>query len=167
MAWVHQQWGGDPPVIGAVRLLLAGWLARNERRSTDMKSRDRMLVKYYSDATKTEDGVAFPKAAYAYTPSDEPSTWKIRLWETPDKKETPRQVGMAIAAMGKGFRGNKAQIPEADRAGAMGRIRGAYKKANGKDMPGSMMHALLDGDDGHDYGLTHEELDGIELLATG
>src|SRR5712671_500438 len=114
-----------------------------------MKRRDRELVKKYADATKTENGIAFPREAYAYTPSDEPSTWKLRLWETPDKKETARQVGMAIAAMGKGFRGNKAQIPEGDRAAVMGKIRAAYKKANGKDMPAGMMHALLGGEEVH------------------
>src|SRR5258708_6034920 len=140
---------------------------RNERRSTDMKSRDRIIVKYYSDATKTEDGVAFPKADYTYTPSDEPSTWKIRLWETPDKKETPRQVGMAIAAMGKGFRGNKAQIPDADRAWVMPKIRSPYKKANSKDMPAEMMHALLDGEDVQGYLFDYEQLSGVELFATG
>jgi hypothetical protein len=129
--------------------------------------RGRMLVKHYSDATKTEDGAAFPKAAYAFTPSDEPSTWKLRLWETPDKKETPRQVGMAIAAMGKGFRGNKAQIPDADRAGVMAKIRSAYKKANGKDMPAEMMHALLDGEDVQGYLFDYEQLSGVELFATG
>lgn len=141
-----------------------------------MKHKDRKLVRLsavvhaYADTTKTEDGVAFPKAAYAYTPSDEPSTWKIRLWETPDKKETPRQVGMAIAAMGKGFRGNKADIPEADRASVMAKIRAAYRKANnGKDMPGEMMHALLDGADVDvsAYLLEYEQLNGVELFATG
>lgn len=64
--------------------------------------------------TKTENGVAFPKGAFGYTPSDEPSTWKLRLWETPQKKETAHQVGMAVAALGAGFRGNKVSIPAAD-----------------------------------------------------
>src|SRR5258708_18635589 len=132
-----------------------------------MRRQDRLVVRHYSDATKTEDGVAFPKAAYAYTPSDEPSTWKIRLWETPDKKETPRQVGMAIAAMGKGLRGNKAQIPDADRAGVMAKIRSGYKKANGKDMPAEMMHALLDGEEVQGYLFDYEQLSGVELFATG
>ncbi len=125
------------------------------------------VVKRYDAPSKTENGVSFPKEAYAYTPSDESSSWKLRLWETPDKKETPRQVGMAIAAMGKGFRGNKVEIPAEDRAAVMARIRSAYRKANGKDMPGSMMNALLDGEDVHDYGIAYEQLDGVEIFATG
>ncbi len=74
---------------------------------------------------------------------------------------------MAIAAMGKGFRGNKAQIPDADRAGVMAKIRSAYKKANGKDMPAEMMHALLDGEDVQGYLFDYEQLSGVELFATG
>ena len=44
---------------------------------------------------KTEDGLEYPAAAYAYTPDkDTPSGWKLRLWETPELEETRRQVGM-------------------------------------------------------------------------
>ncbi|HOM16497.1 MAG TPA: hypothetical protein PLQ00_04170 [Thermoguttaceae bacterium] len=68
--------------------------------------------------TKRENGVDFPAEAYAYTPDPEkPSTWKLRLWEDPEKKETPRQVGMAIAALGPGgFRGNRVERPAQDKA---------------------------------------------------
>src|SRR5260221_4986638 len=132
-----------------------------------MKRRDRERVRKYADATKTEDGVAFPKEAYAYAPGDEPSAWKVRLWETPDKKETPRQVGMAIAAMGKGFRGNRAQEPEADRAAVVARIRAAYRKANGKDMPAEMLHSLEAGEDVAEDLFGYEQLSSVELFATG
>jgi len=79
-------------------------------------------------ATKTEDGVDYPKSAYAYTPSDTPSEWKLRLWEDPTKKVTKTQLGRAAAAFSPGgFRGNKVEIPEADMAGAKQKVRSSYK----------------------------------------
>ncbi len=47
---------------------------------------------------KTENGMQFPAEAYAYVPDpDKPSTWKLRLWEDPEKKETPRlDLGMTF-----------------------------------------------------------------------
>lgn len=89
---------------------------------------------------KTEDGVQYPADAFAYVPDPEmPSTWKLRLWDSLEEKETRRQVGMAVAALGKGFRGNKVQIPEADRAAVMERVARAWKKVNPdlteEDMP--------------------------------
>jgi len=90
---------------------------------------------------KTEDGVQFPAEAYAYVPDPEkPSTWKLRLWEDPDKKETPRQVGMAIAALGpSGFRGNRVQIPPEDLPKVKAKIRAAWRKVHpdldDEDMP--------------------------------
>src|SRR5215471_5104082 len=70
--------------------------------------------------TKTEDGLDFPASAYAYVPDPkEPSTWKLRLWESPEAKETSAQVGRSVAALGKGFRGNKVSIPSGDREGVI------------------------------------------------
>ena len=56
---------------------------------------------------KTDDGLEYPAKAYAYVGDpDVVSTWKLRLWETPELKETRRQIGMAVAALGPGgFRG--------------------------------------------------------------
>lgn len=98
------------------------------------------LSKLFGKKTKTEDGVQFPAAAYAYVGDpNSPSTWKVRLWESPDKKETAKQVGMAVAAVGAGFRGNKADIPAAAMAGVKRKVRAAWKRVNpGKssdDMP--------------------------------
>ncbi|MCL6597951.1 MAG: hypothetical protein K6T81_04355 [Alicyclobacillus macrosporangiidus] len=89
---------------------------------------------------KTENGVEFPAEAYAYVPDPEkPSTWKLRLWEDPDKKETARQVGMAVAALGEGFRGNKVEIPAEDLPKVKAKVRAAWKKthpdASDDDMP--------------------------------
>lgn len=81
-------------------------------------------------AEKTEDGKKFPKEAYAYTPSDFPGSWKLRLWATPDGGPDARIVGAAVAALGKGFRGNKVQIPIEDLPGVKAKVRAAWVKAN-------------------------------------
>ena len=40
---------------------------------------------------KTEDGLEYPAEAYAYAPDlEHPSTWKLRLWQTPELRETAR-----------------------------------------------------------------------------
>ena len=66
-------------------------------------------------ATKTDSGEEYPAKAYAYVPDPEkPSTWKLRLWQTPEMKVTRRQVGLAVAALGKGYRGQRVRIPAAD-----------------------------------------------------
>lgn len=81
---------------------------------------------------KTEDGVKFPAEAYAYVPDPEsPSTWKLRLWEDLEQKETARQVGMAIAALGPGgFRGNRVDIPRGDLPKVKAKLRAAWKKVH-------------------------------------
>ena len=82
-------------------------------------------------AEKTDGGLKYPISAYAYTPDPEsPSTWKLRLWETPEKGITARQVGAAIAALGKGFRGNKVEIPSEDLKKVKSKVLSAWKKAN-------------------------------------
>lgn len=85
-------------------------------------------------AMKTEGGVQFPSAAYAYVPDAEtPSTWKLRLWETPEKKVTAKQVGMAIAALGAGFRGNKVEIPSGDLPKVKAKVKAAWNSVHGSD----------------------------------
>ncbi|MCP4161570.1 MAG: hypothetical protein GY760_15970 [Deltaproteobacteria bacterium] len=80
---------------------------------------------------KTEDGKKFPSKDFAYTPDkNKPSTWKLRLTSTPGGKPDPRIVGAATAALGKGFRGNKVQIPAAALSGVKNKVRAAWKKAN-------------------------------------
>jgi hypothetical protein len=81
---------------------------------------------------KTEDGVEFPADAFAHVPDPtKPSTWKLRLWETPEKKVTAPQVGRAVAALGPGgFRGNRVQIPAADLPGVKAKVRRAWKQVH-------------------------------------
>lgn len=93
--------------------------------------------------TKKEGGVDFPAEAYAYVPDPEqPSTWKLRLWASPSEKETSRQVGMALAALGPGFRGNKVEIPSGDLAAVKRKVRAAWRKAH-KGETGKVPSALL------------------------
>lgn len=92
--------------------------------------------------TKTENGVEFPAAAYAYVGDPEKTdTWKLRLWESPETKVTVAQLGRAAAAFSAGgFRGNKVEIPSADVAGVKAKIRAEYKKLGVKpeDIPDSL-----------------------------
>ena len=100
-----------------------GWLV--------MKAVSNDEVEKAMSPKKTEDGIEYPAEAFAYVPDPEmPSTWKLRLWESPDDKITARQVGMAVAALGAGFRGNKVEIPSGDLAGVKAKVRSAWSKAN-------------------------------------
>jgi phage I-like protein len=94
--------------------------------------------------TKTDGGASYPAAAYAYVPDPEsPSTWKLRLWETPEKKITARQVGLAVAALGPGgFRGQRVQLPADARAGVISKVRAAWRKANPDKSPDQMPGVL-------------------------
>jgi len=84
---------------------------------------------------KTEDGDKYPAAAFAYVPdSEKPSTWKLRLWEDPEKKVTRAQLGRAAAAFSPGgFRGQKVQIPSADVGAVKRKIRAEYRKLGVED----------------------------------
>lgn len=86
-------------------------------------------------ATKREDGEDFPAAAFAYVPDPEsPSTWKLRLWDSLDEKETVAQVSRAVSALSpSGFRGNRVQIPAEDVASVKAKVRAAWRQVNGPD----------------------------------
>jgi hypothetical protein len=80
---------------------------------------------------KTEQGKVFPAKDYAYVPDkDKSSTWKLRLTSEPGGPPDPRIVGMAVAALGDGFRGQKVQIASEDRASVVARVKKAWLKAN-------------------------------------
>jgi len=59
-----------------------------------------------------------------------PSTWKLRLWDSIAEKETAAQVGRAVAALGKGFRGQKVQIPSDDLSGVKAKVLAAWLRVN-------------------------------------
>ena len=94
--------------------------------------------------TKTEGGSEYNASAFAYVPDPGiPSTWKLRLEESPGHV-TIAQLGRAAAAFSAGgFRGNRVEIPSADVAKAKARIRAAYRKMEVamEDMPMSIREA--------------------------
>jgi phage I-like protein len=89
--------------------------------------------------TKTEEGMEFPSEAYAYVGDPEKvDTWKLRLWETPEKKVTVAQLGRAAAAFSPGgFRGQKVDLRAEVVAGVKAKIRAEYKKL-GEQAPASV-----------------------------
>lgn len=100
-----------------------------------LKEADKVLVWLKEqELAKTEDGVKYPKSAFAYTPAEKPSGWKLRLWEDPEKKVTRAQLGRAAAALSPGgFRGQKVQIPSADLSAVKRKIRTEYRKLDVED----------------------------------
>lgn len=115
---------------------------------------DDYLATVQEAAYKTENGIQFPKEAYAYVPDPEkPSTWKLRLWEDLEKKETPAQVGRAIAAFSPGgFRGQKVDIPPEDRDKVKAKIRAAWKKVNPDRDPSEMPAHIKESEQEHLFG---------------
>lgn len=75
--------------------------------------------------------VKFYASDYAYVPDPQKSsTWKLRLTNTPGGKPDTRIVGAAVAALGKGFRGQKVQIPAKDLPKVKRKVRAAWLEAN-------------------------------------
>lgn len=122
-----KQWVKDHPDIIKTNVL---------KEEKDMDKADKPL--------KTQDGMHFPAEAYAYVADPQKtSTWKIRLWETPEKKETVKQVEQATAQLSPGgVRNRKADIPAKDLAKVKAAVRAAWKKVNPdkdeKGMPASI-----------------------------
>lgn len=95
--------------------------------------------------TKSEGAAGdFTARCYAYVPdASKPSTWKLRLYKSPnDQTPDATIVGMAIAALGEGFRGNKVQIPMADLSAVKAKVRAAWKAANPDKKPEDMPSAI-------------------------
>jgi cation transport regulator len=83
------------------------------------------------EVMKTEDGVQYPAAAFAYTP-EKSSGWKLRLWEI--DKVTRKQLGAAAAALSPGgFRGQRVDIPREDLPTVKRKIREQYRKLDVPD----------------------------------
>lgn len=100
-----------------------------------------------AEATKTEDGQEFPASDYAYVPDpDRPSTWKLRLTSRPGGPPDPRIVGMAVAALGPGFRGNRVEIPPEDLPAVKRRVRAAWLRAHPDKGPDDLPDVLRESD---------------------
>lgn len=84
------------------------------------------------DEFKTEDGVRFPRGAYALNLGT-PSEWRLRMFDRPadvPSRPSVRLTGAAVAALGPGgFRGQRVQIPAGRRQRAIARLRTAWLRA--------------------------------------
>ena len=90
--------------------------------------------------TKVVDGKNLPASSFAYVPDpDKPSTWKLPIHDA-------RHVGAAVAALGAGFRGQKVQIPQGDRAKVKAKVRAAWRKFHSGDeeIPAAIKRAPLE-----------------------
>ena len=86
--------------------------------------------------TKHEGSETLSASDYAYVPDpNKPSTWKLRI-------DDAQHVGGAIAAIGKGFRGQKVTIPPSDMAKVKAKLRAAWLKfhpdMSEKDLPDTL-----------------------------
>lgn len=100
-------------------------------------------IKLFKAATKSEDGKQFPASDYAYVPeADKPSTWKLRLTSEPGGQPDPRIVGAAVAALGKGFRGQTVNVPADALSSVKTKVLRAWKKAH-QDMDSTQVPEVL------------------------
>ena len=124
--------------LGAPELTDVEWLGVDENPELIEKDGELVYVErgelqsLSKATTKRENDQDFPAAAFAYVPDPEKSsTWKLRLWNTLESKETRAQVGAALAALSPGgFRGQRVQIPAADLAGVKRKIMTAWLKTH-------------------------------------
>lgn len=111
---------------GAVRKIQGAKEARAMIPTIDMDDVRAWLVN--DKASKTDGGDKFESTAYLYCPDKEkPSTWKLRIEETPGKV-TIAQLGRAAAALGPGYRGNHVDMPAEDKKMAARKLIGMYRK---------------------------------------
>lgn len=84
-----------------------------------------------------KDGV--PASGWAYTPDKtKTSTWKLNISDAV-------HTSAAVAALGKGFRGNKVSIPSDDLAGVKAKVRAAYKKFYpDKEVPSAIAKSMME-----------------------
>ena len=108
--------------------------------------------------TKREDGEDFPAAAFAYVPDpDKTSTWKLRLWDSLEERETRTQIGRAVAALSPGgFMGNRVQLPSDAVAGVKRKVLAAWRRVHDDDEkpPTVLTKAFGYYDEQKDYGNT-------------
>lgn len=112
--------------------------------------------------TKTVDGESFPAAAFAYVPDpDKPSSWKLRLFDTPADVGAGRPsitltAAAAMALSPTGFRGNRVDLPAGARSGVVTRVAAAWLKARRQDgrkvSQGDLPGVLKGGDPSADPG---------------
>ena len=119
-------------IVELCRELLSSEAEPEEKQAKEALKEATAVLKWLKtqEAEKTEDGIQFPAQAYAYVPDVEnPSGWKLRLWEDLEKKVTRGQLGRASAYLSPGGRsGEKVHILAESLAGVKTRIRAEYRK---------------------------------------
>ena len=124
-----------------------------------MSTRKSLSGLFQKQETKREDGEDFPAEAFAYVPDPErPSTWKLRLWDSLEERETAAQVGRALAALGPGgFRGNRVQLPQEAVEGVKRKVLAAWRRTHpdaSRDEEPEVLKAYGYYDEKKDYGNT-------------
>jgi hypothetical protein len=111
--------GGFYSVAGGVLLILLFLAFRNMgKKVTKVEEIEEINEK----RTKKEGKDTLRASSFAYVPDkDKPSTWKLRI-------DDANHVRSAVAALGKGFRGNKVRIPADEKDSVIRKVRAAYKK---------------------------------------
>ena len=99
-------------------------------------------------ATRVVNGLGFPARAFAFTPKPtKPSTWKLRLFDTPadvaaNRPSVRLTAAAAMALSPSGFRGNRVRLPAAVKARVRRKVAAAWKKARGGSRAPSLPNSL-------------------------
>ena len=108
------------------------------RRFTSRTSLDELLA---DSAALQEDDASNDPGDYAYAPEGtHPSEWKLPIHDS-------AHVSAAIAAIGKGFRGNRVDLPADAVAGVKRKIRAAWRKHNPDKSDDEMPEAIRESAD--------------------
>lgn len=82
---------------------------------------------------KTEDGIPYPREAYAYTPVNA-QDWKLRLWEGEGVSKSQLDKASAYLSPG-GYKGERLEIPKDKLSEVKRTIREGYRMIGVEDMP--------------------------------
>lgn len=75
-----------------------------------------------------------PRKAFAYAPTNDPSTWKLPFLTASGAPDPDHLPGAAAAMSEGGFRGQKADIPADARAAVKSKLKAAYRRWKGSDV---------------------------------
>ena len=78
---------------------------------------------------KPKSANAFTKGDYAYTPSDDKTTWRLRLTKSAGGEVDLNLLKASAAAITTGFMGKRVTIPVEDRAAVVTTLKAAFEKA--------------------------------------
>lgn len=96
-----------------------------------------MATTYRMSEAATKDGL--PRSSFAYTPSDNPSDWKLPYLTASGAPDPAHLPGAAAALSSGGFRGKKADIPSSALPVVKAKLRQAYRRwGKGEEMPDSI-----------------------------